>query len=130
MGVLDQFQRLYLTEAIHQTAPVDFLDGVIYMFGIAKWLLEYLHEQVMAFDDEVLIQRLWKDWCDCKNPNIRITAFWSDEYEFKALLFYTSRRFYDRLVACGMDENTPKSLSNKALEVADVIERHAPWRRS
>lgn len=128
-AVIDQFQRLYLTEAIKQTGTGDFLDDILCMFAIAKWPLEDLHKQVMEIEEEFLVQKLWSDWCQFEDPSIWQTPFWDKENENKALMFYTSRQLYERLVSYGVDNNTPAHLSEKALNVAEVIEWYAPRHR-
>lgn len=129
-AVLDRFQRLYLAQTICQTDLPNELDEVVCMFGIAKWPLESLFAQVLEFENEVLVSKLWRDWCSFGVGYFPSTAFWGKEHKSEALAFYTARPLYNRMVAYGMAEDTPKEMSGKALDVADTIRNYAGWRKA
>ncbi|MDU8943849.1 hypothetical protein [Ovoidimarina sediminis] len=118
-AVLDRFQRLYLRRTVAGTEP--FLDDILCMFGIAGWPLDDLFAQVLEAPDEILIPRLWDDWC-IGRPQIWLTEFWEGGGNSAAYDFYTSDAIYDRAVAFGLDESAPAALARKARDVASVIE--------
>lgn len=124
--VLDRFRRLYLEKAV--LSDRDDLDGVICMFGAAGWPLEALFAQVLSFDDDVLVEKLWMDWRAGCSFSIWITAFWEKDKLNQVMSFYTARPLYERMLSYGMAEDTPKELSNKALDLADTIRMYASWR--
>lgn len=122
--VLDRFQRLYLHQWLHGTAP--YLDDVLCMFGLAGWPLEGLFAQVRAVPDAVLVRRLFSDWC-IGRPSVWITAFWADGGNATAFAFYTSREIYDRMERIALADDTPPALAEQALAVAAVIADNADW---
>jgi hypothetical protein len=126
-SLLDRFQRQYLEHyAQHGT---EFLDTALCMFGNAGWPLASLIEQILAWPDERIVERLWRDWCQAPPGQIWLTAFWESGGNEQAFAFYTSRVLYDRMAAFGLADATPRELADKALAVADVISAHAEWHR-
>ena len=117
--VLDRFQRLYLSRSMTETDP--FLDDVLCMFGSAGWPLEDLFDQVLAVPDDVLIPRLWNDWC-VGRPTIWLTAFWEDEGNSAAYAFYTSDAIYKRAMTLALESNGDPELAAKAWDVVMVID--------
>lgn len=118
-AVLDQFQRQFLAQAGDQHDH--FLDDVICLFAIAGWPTDNLFEQVLTWPNNKLINKLWHDWCNCRNPSIWITAFWDDENIPRK--FYTSDSLQGRINDYALSDDTPTDLANKAMAVADVIHR-------
>ncbi len=123
-AVLDRFQRHYLARHIAGTQP--YLDDVLCMFGQADWPLEDLFQQVWETPDDVLVRRLWSDWCTAK-PAIWTTAFWDNGRNSKAFEFYTSRQLYDRMERLALGETAPPDLAKKAFDIASVIQDSAFW---
>lgn len=121
--ILDRFQRCYLNREIAREGEP--LDDTICMFALAGWPLDSLFEQVADQPDDVLIPRLWNDWCRGRVPgrdSIWITAFWGSPEKTQVYEFYTSEVLYNRAAALALADETSPDLAQKALEVAQVIE--------
>ena len=116
--VLDRFQRLYLVQSMNSRR--DYLDDVLCMFGNAGWPLEDLFSQITDLPDEMIVGRLWSDWC-IGRPSVWITAFWEGGGNTAAFSFYTSKAMRDRMERIALDEVTDLELAEKAMEVASVI---------
>ena len=126
-SVLDRFQRSYLKwYAEHGTG---FLDDALCMFGNAGWPVPELVEQVLAWPDRLLAERLWHDWCQVMPGDIWITAFWEGGGNTRVYEFYTSRTLYERMADFGLAEATPREVAEKALAVADTIAANASGSR-
>lgn len=121
-SVLDRFQRQYLHH--YALTSDEFLDDALCMFGNANWPLDDLFAQVAAWPDELLAERLWRDWCQGGNHSIWLTAFWTVEGSKRAYAFYTSLALGERMTDLGLDPATPPALADEALAVADVIWSH------
>lgn len=115
--VLDEFQKLFLFHALEPSD--DFLDDIICMFACAGWPTEDLFSQVLEYPVEKLVKRLWNDWCNFRNPDIWVTAFWDDSSI--PMRFYTSEQLVEKISTYAFDGTTPEELSNKAMAVLDII---------
>ncbi len=116
-AVLDEFQKLFLTR--FDLVYDEFLDDIICMFATAGWKIESLFTQVFEWPTEKLVKQLWKDWCNYPNPDIWITAFWSDDAAPKN--FYCSKELIEKITSYALDESTPSELSEKAIAVSDLM---------
>ncbi len=58
---LDRFQKAYLERSAKMGDHK--LDAVLCMFRLGGWALEGLQAQVAGLPDDVLVERLWDDWC-------------------------------------------------------------------
>jgi len=95
-NVLDQFQRAFLhavcaSDLDKRNGVVEYinLDDVLCMFALAGWKVEDLFEQVLALPPDVLIPKLYRDWCERSiYPTVWVTSFWSKGHD--PLGFWTS----------------------------------------
>ncbi len=115
--VLDKFQRLFLSR--FDLRPDECLDDIICMFASAGWPTEELFSQILNLPTDVLVTKLWDDWCNFANPSIWITTFWEKEIIPKQ--FYASKNLLNKVTDYALDKKTPSELSNKAMAVSDLI---------
>lgn len=127
--VLDRFQRMYL--ARETLTGENHLDDVLCMFGLAGWRIDDLLSQVAASADDVLIERLWRDWCEWVVPGreeVWMTAFWEEYDRSMVFDFYTSDELYAKAASLALSDGRDPRLRNKALSVAGVIEANMTGR--
>ena len=124
-AVLERFAAQFID--CQKTSTRDYLDDVLCMFGTAAFDLRPLLALIEAWSDADLATKLHADWGHPYGGSIWITAFWEAPLNSQVFAWYTSRALYDRMVAFGMAGATPRALSRKALDVADIIEANADW---
>ncbi len=120
-SVLERFQFEYLKSGSFPDGVM--LDDIICMFAEASFPIDSLIKSLETWSDEMLVQRLWADWCEWTISNeIWLTAFWEESNVDKIWAWYTSQSLYDRISSFGLSNEANEDISAKALEVADVIE--------
>ena len=117
--VLDEFQRLFLSTS--DLRDDDCLDDILCMFAQASWDINDLFTQILDWPTDKLVKKLWKDWCDFKNPNIWITAFWNSST--KAREFYSSEKMQTKVIDFALADNTPPELAEKAMAVSNLMQK-------
>ena len=96
----------------------DLLDDVLCMFGLARFSLDDLCNQVWDWSDAELIHRLHHDWFGT-GGSIWISFFWDGDLVGQTHRFYTSERMLERMTSVGVSADGP--LADKALAIADAI---------
>jgi len=120
-GVIDAFQRTVLKRA--DVAELDRLDDTICMFALGSWDVDALFDQVFSWNPEVLIDRLWRDWCEDCRPSIWVTAFWPDDAI--PMAHWRSERFKTILRAAIADNEPSDTEQSKAEQVLRAIDAPA-----
>lgn len=115
--VLDQFQRLFLSK--FDLRPDEYLDDILCMFASAGWPTEELFSQILSLPTDVLVAKLWNDWCNFANPNIWITTFWDSSV--KAREFYLSEKMQKKVLDFAFADDTSAELTEKAMSIADLM---------
>jgi len=116
-NVLDMFQRLMLRHI--ELRNEDCLDDIVCMFASAGWNPEDLFSQILELPTDLLVRKLWSDWCEHHYPSIWVSAFWRDESQ--AWKFYGSQELLEKVSNFALSENTAPDLAEKAMAVADTI---------
>jgi hypothetical protein len=125
-AVLQRFAAAFLDQ--QKTSTTDHLDDVLCMLGLAGFALEPLLARLDAWTDAELAGKLYHDWAyPCGGGSIWITAFWEAPLNTRVFEWYTSRALYERMEAFGLNDETPREISGKALDVADIIRSSADW---
>jgi hypothetical protein len=122
--ILDRFQRLYLERCL--CGARHRLDEVICMFSLGGWTLDELLAQVTAAPDQMLIERLWRDWCVEAAPGreaVWQTALWPEYGRKRVRDFYCSERMLDRAMNVALCDQVPSEMSRMAVGVVHAIER-------
>jgi hypothetical protein len=123
-SVIDDFRQKYLDNFDPVSSFDESFEDALIMFVLAGWDDQVLFDQVWEWETSHLVTHLEKHWCIIRhdgtiNRSPWISSSWPDEERARA--FFLSSRMYDRLVAYGVDAETPEVLANHSLVLADAI---------
>lgn len=121
--VLDVFQKKFIQTDVSSYSSPSYchtLDEKLCMFSNSGWNKDDLFAQVYELPIQKLIETLYNDWAsDSTYPQIWVTTFWKNREEIE--LKWSAKILQDRLFDYGMAEDSPKYLSDQALDLVDVI---------
>jgi len=121
--VLDTFQKKFIQtdmSSYSSSSGHHTLDEKLCMFSSSGWNNDDLFDQVYNLPIQKLIEILYKDWVsDTSYPHIWVTSFWKNPEETE--LKWSAKILRDRLFDYGMAADSPKHLSDQALDLVDVI---------
>lgn len=124
--VLDTFQKKFIESDMRACAPstcFDNLDDKLCMFARSGWNVDDLFDQIYNLPMPLLVETLYNDWTGIgDDPQIWISTFWEDPDKIE--LKWTAKILYDRLFNYGIAADSPKYLSDQALELVNVISRY------
>ena len=98
------------------------LDDYLCMLRLGGWDRARLRSMVLDLPDALLVDRLWRDWCEGMHwPSAWSTAFWPDGESAAGI--YAAPDLLGRVEAMALWADVPEPLAERASAVHAVLER-------